>query len=207
MDLSRRLIDLYERTVDVARAGDLTTTHLLAYSMPLLMVPLERMGDKTSMSERQGEPAMAKSFRELKDTRFGDTPFCPASDHAAWRFAVVDRSVIETPEQWVTERGIHPCNDLSASAATVIAEDVLLTMRHGLAHGNVVYLDESGAERPGRRVTQLGFVARTRVLRGKNWDGRHRVVVVRESAYAGFLLRWASWLEQFHDNGRFRLAA
>ncbi len=71
------------------------------------------------------------------------------------------------------------------------AKTVLLTIRRALAHGNVVYLDDAGHERPGSQVRYLAFLSR-------HEDGAsHRVVMFGQEDFLLFLKAWISWLQAF----------
>ena len=81
-------------------------------------------------------------------------------------------------------------------------ENVLMTVRHALAHGNVVYLNEVGDEAPGRRVTHMAFVAS-----GRDGSTAYRAVIVEELAFVDFLKMWADWLARYNIDSTLRQAA
>lgn len=110
---------------------------------------------------------------------------------------------INNPSKWQDTFGRHP---LRAGAINNIKEqnviNILLTLRHALAHGNVVYLNEDGNEAPGRRVTHLAFVSK-----GLIGSASYRVLIVEENAFVDFLKAWANWLSKFNMDSTLRRAA
>ena len=114
--------------------------------------------------------------------RFQDTPFWAEADRERWHFAHVTKNV-DKPSAWLDADGEHPLRrDSPALAADVLFDDIIHTMRHGLAHGCVVYLDENGDERPNRRVTQVAFLSRAKE-KGLPPETR-RLLVVDEEAFS-----------------------
>lgn len=209
-EFAQRVSTLLSKTRPVAEASDLTTTHAVVMAMPLLVVPLERLvlGGRQTMREDAAESDLAAALRGQLDLRFDQTPFFEPSTADAWRILVVPDNVVDQPERWLDADGRHPCAPGAVSQAPASRFGViLLTLRHGLSHGNVVYLDEQGHERPNRPVTQLAFISRTKGEHGRPWDGRHQIVIVREVEFLAFLLRWAEWLRQWTLPSSLREAA
>lgn len=205
-----RALELLEATRGTASEMNLTTTHALTMAMPLIVIPLERGFGRSSLRDRKPSNQFAADLRQLCGMPFAQSPLWTASDAAAWRYLLVDDEHIDSPSQWsasLSQRVHGDRIDVRAGARSV--SDILHVMRHGLSHGNVVYLDADGLEQPGRTATQIAFVARTSTAsRRETWDGRHRVVVVEEEAFFGFLRSWCLWLQNAADQtGSLRRAA
>ena len=200
----RRLLDVMHPT---AKKEDLTASFTLMVAMPLLMIPLERT------MARRGEPVNvindvdeARSFVAALNSRKREL-FCEAflknpDQLHDWRYVEIVRK-IDRPSEWRDTLDRHP---MQAGAHNDIkeqdVENVLLTLRHALAHGNVVYLNEDGDEAPGRRVTHLAFVSEPR----SGSDG-YRVLIVEENAFVEFLKAWADWVAGFNVDSSLRSAA
>ena len=66
-------------------------------------------------------------------------------------------------------------------------ENMLITLRHVLAHGNVLHLNgEGGDEAPGRQVTHMAFV-----VNGHGSEA-YRALIVEAVALVRFLEAWAN---------------
>jgi hypothetical protein len=204
---TRRMIRLLDAMLPIAQQQDLTTSMALMVAMPLLMIALERT------TTRGGEPVNAindvhdaRSFvsalRQLKRQPFYKAFLQRPEQLIQWRFLEITRK-IDHPSEWRDSVNRHPLqpgaqNDIKEQDV----ENVLLILRHALAHGNVVYLNEDGIETPGRRVTHLAFVSE-----GRSRSDACRVLIVEESAFIDFLRGWAQWVSQFNINSSLRRAA
>lgn len=206
-EIPQRMMRLLDAIQPIAREQDLTTSMALMVAMPLLMIPLERT------NSRRGEPVNAindvndaRSFvsalRQLKRQPFYKAFLRRPEQLVQWRFLEVTRK-IDHPSEWRDSLNRHPLqpgaqNDIKEQDV----ENILLTLRHALAHGNVVYLNEEGCEAPGRRVTHLAFVSE-----GRARDRAYRVLIVEENAFIEFLKSWAHWVEGFNMDSSLRRAA
>ena len=201
-----RVLCLLENLAEQAAAMDLSTTFIVSLAMPMLVIPLERLKSGHKFSDAKVDSRLNRAYEGLKRKPFGETPFWQGSDQARWRFAYVIKNV-DRPDRWRDTNGSHPLAGQPAiRAEDVCFENILLTLRNGLAHGSVVYLDEQGQERPNRRVTQVGFLSN---IRGDEAApaGSHRLVVVEEQALRRFLIAWCQWMQTFHLSTSLRLAA
>jgi hypothetical protein len=199
----RRLLDAM---YPVAHEQDLTTSFTLMVAMPLLMIPLERTatyrGEPTNaISDVDTAQPFVRALGKLKRSLFWEAFLHDPELLHRWRFTEIVRR-IDHPSQWRDSLGRHPMrpgarNDIKEQTV----ENVLMTLRHALAHGNVVYLNEEGDEAPGRRVTHMAFVA----------DGRasdaYRVVIVEEVAFIEFMKTWADWLAGYNIDSSLRRVA
>ena len=206
-EIPRRMMSLLDAMQPIAEQQDLTTSMALMVAMPLLMIPLERT------NTRRGEPVNA--INEVRDAasfvsalrRLKRQSFCAAflkrpEQMSQWRYLEIDDD-IDHPSEWRDSLDRHP---LSPGAQNDIreqdVENILLTLRHALAHGNVVYLNEQGCETPGRRVTHLAFVSE-----GRSSADAYGVLIVEENAFIDFLRRWAHWVSGFNMDTAIRRKA
>ena len=199
----RRLLDAM---YPVAHEQDLTTSFTLMVAMPLLMIPLERTatyrGEPTNaISDVDTAQPFVRALRKLKRDLFWEAFLHDPDLLHRWRFTEIVRR-IDHPSQWRDSLDRHPMrpgarNDIKEQTV----DNVLMTLRHALAHGNVVYLNEEGDEAPGRRVTHMAFVAD-----GRGTDA-YRVVIVEEVAFVEFLKAWADWLTGYNIDSTLRRAA
>lgn len=192
----RSLIDAME---PVARDKDLLTSFALMVAMPVLIIPLERVAKRGSQGKNEINdvhvaPRFAADWGQKRREKFVDAFVPNQEDRSKWRYLELPRDQIERPTNWKDTLGRHP---LHPGAVNEIVnqdvENVLMVMRHGLAHGSIVYLDEDGNENPFRRVTHLAFVARAM---GEDL-GRatsFRVLIVEQEAFLSFLKCWTDWI-------------
>lgn len=201
--MRRLLDDMYPMAVQQG----LTTSFTLMVAMPLLMIPLERTATRgrapaNAISDVNTARSFVQALRGLKQSLFWVEFLQNPELLHKWRFTeIIDN--INHPSEWRDSLGRHPMqpgarNDIKEQTV----ENVLLTMRHALAHGNVVYLNEEGDEAPGRRVTHMAFVAS-----GLNQSVAYRVVIVEELAFVDFLKAWADWLARYNIDSSLRRAA
>lgn len=206
-EIPQRMMRLLDAIQPIAQQQDLTTSMALMVAMPLLMIPLERT------TTRRGEPVNAindvhdaRSFvaalRQLKGQPFHKAFLQRPDQLVQWRYLEVAKN-IDHPSEWRDSLDRHPLrrgaqNDIKEQNV----ENVLLTLRHALAHGNVVYLNEDGYEAPNRRVTHLAFVSE-----GRSRVGAYRVLIVEENAFVEFLKAWAKWVSRFNMDSTLRRAA
>ena len=206
-EIPQRMMRLLDAIQPIAREQDLTTSMALMVAMPLLMIPLERTNTKhgapvNAINEVRDAASFVSALRRLKKQ-----PFCAAflrrpEQQSQWRYLEIEEN-IDHPSEWRDSLNRHPLapgaqNDINQQDV----ENILLTLRHALAHGNVVYLNEQGYEVPGRRVTHLAFVSE-----GRARADAYRVLIVEENAFIEFLKSWAHWVEGFNMDSSLRRAA
>ncbi|PIT80537.1 hypothetical protein B9Z41_01005 [Limnohabitans sp. JirII-31] len=198
-----RLLDVM---YPIAQEQDLTTSFTLMMAMPLLMIPLERTATKggkpaNAISDVDTAQPFVQALHKLKCDLFWEVFLGNPELLHRWRFTEIARR-IDHPSQWRDSLDQHPMrsgarNDIKKQTV----ENVLLTLRHALAHGNVVYLNDEGEEAPGRRVTHMAFVAD-----GRGTDA-YRVVIAEEVAFVEFLKAWADWLARYNIDSSLRRVA
>jgi hypothetical protein len=134
------------------------------------------------------EDGLLRSIRHLRRRPFLEAPFWGGIAPKFFRYA----KIINDPEvagAWRNEAGIHPVHSNGNT--------VLRTIRHALAHGNIVYLDQRGHESPGSQLRYLAFLS-------KHDDGRsHRVAIFGEEDFLMFLKGWITWLQTFPPEHKF----
>ena len=206
-EIPQRMMSLLDAMLPIALKHDLTTSMALMVAMPLLMIPLERTNTKRGepanvINDVRGSSSFVTALRELKNRPFYEA-FLPRPEQLIlWRYLEIGNN-IDHPSEWRDALDRHP---LRPGAQNEIkeqdAENILLTLRHALAHGNVVYLNEDGYEAPGRRVTHLAFVSE-----GRPRTNAYRVLIVEENAFIEFLRTWAQWVSKFNLGTSLRRAA
>ncbi|MBS0412799.1 MAG: hypothetical protein JSR68_00350 [Proteobacteria bacterium] len=206
-EVPQRMKRLLDVMYPMAQQEDLTTSFTLMVAMPLLMIPLERTAKKghkpvNAINDVDAAQSFVRELQRLKRSLFSDAFLRDPGLLHKWRFTEIARDINE-PSQWRDSLGRHPMlpgarNDIKEQNV----ENVLLTIRHALAHGNVVYLNEEGKETPGRQVTHMAFVAN-----GRPGSSAYRVVIVEEQAFVEFLKAWARWLSDYQIDSTLRRAA
>lgn len=206
-EIPQRMMRLLDAMQPIAKQQDLTTSMALMVAMPLLMIPLERTNTNrgepvNAINDVLGARSFVRALRKLKQQPFYEAFLQRPEQLMQWRFLEITRN-IDHPSEWRDSLNRHPLqpgaqNDIKNQDA----KNVLLTLRHALAHGNVVYLNEDGIETPGRRVTHLAFVSE---CRGRS--DAYRVLIVEERAFIDFLRGWAEWVSHFNINSSLLSAA
>lgn len=187
----QRCGQLLEMLEPRAREADLVGSFSLLVASSAFTIPFGRMTEPKHPLGRP-ERGFSSAIKALARTPFLAAPFWNRQTPAFFRYA----RIVNDPEfagGWKDEDGGHPI----ASSAEKDGNTVLRTIRHALAHGNVVYLDESGHESPGSRVRYLAFLA-------KHDDGNSfRVAIFGEEDFLTFLKAWIAWLQTFPPESAF----
>jgi len=177
-----QLLDMLESP---ARDADLLGSFALLVASAAFTIPFGRMVEK---AHPLGPPedALYKAVDSLKKLSFADSPFWGGAKPGFFRYA----KIVTDPEDsigWLNERGEHPLESMEVKDAKI----VLRLIRNGLAHGNVVYLDEDGYETAGKRMVYLAFLSRHDSGNG------FRVAIFDEDSFLVFLKGWIGWLQAF----------
>lgn len=173
--------------------GPLTTTFLLAMAMPMLLLPFERIVQPASQKRSHGDDrdldvSLTKRMLGGLGGPFKNMPFFAAG---AW-------SMVDTQEAFNTagELPAGPAVALSEQAsfdraANETAADFLEALRHSLAHGGVMYLDQTGnTSHDEDPVAMVAFVS----VAYPNNTKHLRVIRVDEGSFKNFLAAWAKWV-------------
>lgn len=206
-EIPRRMMSLLDAMQPIAEQQDLTTSMALMVAMPLLMIPLERTTTKDGepvnvINDVHDATSLVDAMQGLKLQPFYQAFLQRPDQLTQWRYLEIAKN-IDCPSEWQDSLGRHPLrpgaqNDIKDQDA----ENILLTLRHALAHGNVVYLNEDGFEGPDRLVTHLAFVSK-----GRSRGSAYRVLIVEENAFIEFLRRWAHWVSGFNMDTSIRRKA
>ena len=184
-----QLLNLLE---PLARERDLVGSLSLLVASAAFTIPFGRLTE-TDHPLGRPEHELAKAIRRLRRRPFLEAPFWNGASPDFFRYA----RVVNDPEYagaWRDEAGKHPLQ----SAESKDGNTVLRTIRHALAHGNVVYLDENGHESPGHRLRYLAFLS-------KHDDGQsYRVAIFGEDDFLKFLKSWIAWLQTFPPEREFQ---
>ena len=182
---------LLEMIEPQARSADLIGSLALLVASAAFTIPFGRI---TEPAHPLGLPEyeLSRAIMNLRRHHFLDAPFWKGYRPTFFRYA----KIINNPEfaaGWLNDAGQHPINSTEEKDANT----VLRTIRHALAHGNVVYLDENGHEEPGQVLRFLAFLS-------KHEDGQsHRAVIFGEEDFLGFLKAWIAWIQTFPAQNKF----
>lgn len=184
-----QLLDMLEGQ---ARKADLVGSFALLVASASFTIPFGRITE-TRHPLGRSESALSDAIKGLKRCKsFLNAPFWNGNPPELFRYAKILNDP-EHAEHWRNADGVHPIN----SSEKKDANTVLRTIRHALAHGNVVYLDENGHEKPGNSLCFLAFL-------DKHDDGKsHRVVIFEEEGFLAFLKAWIAWLQTFPKESGF----
>jgi hypothetical protein len=156
-----------------------------------ITIPWGRMTESDHPLGRP-ERELQRAIRQLKRRPFLKAPFWANATPEFFRYA----KIVNDPENagaWRDRAGNHPLHSTEIKDGNT----VLRTVRHALAHGNVVYLDEHGRENPDTPLRFLAFLSKHEV------EESHRVAIFGEEDFLIFLKGWIAWLQTFPPEGEF----
>lgn len=186
-----RLIETLEE-----QSGDLMGSFSLLAAGAVLTMPYERMKKGHFLNPVGRDADLRLAIRTLRKTPFISAPFWRRPiNPEAWRMTRIVSS-FRAGERWRDETGRHP---LAPKAPNTIgekkAEDVLRVLRNALAHGNIIYLDQDGVEKPGATLRYLGFLSRYEESEIKREESEtYRLIAVAPHHFLEFVKDWATWV-------------
>jgi hypothetical protein len=136
------------------------------------------------------ERHLFQAIEGLEKRPFLDAPFLDRTKHMFFRYAEISTKQPEHAASWRNAAGVHPIK----SSEVADGKTVLKAVRNALAHGNIIYLDESGEEKPGKRLHYIAFLSERR---HRNCIVGYRVVIFDEESFLGLLKSWIAWLQTF----------
>lgn len=180
----------------------LKATFLLAISMPMINLPLERI--EKYLDGKPNPPAghmndairnrhAAKAIKSVVDNtiKLQKAPFFVAG---AWRYCELPKGT-RFPD--LAGRGLPQdiattLNDKAAEAGPLITTQLFCSiLRNSLAHGGILFLNEQGQSTSEDPVQKFAFVTTNRM---RNPNALHFLRVGMKD-YREFLAKWAKWLE------------
>ncbi len=209
VEYPQRCLDLIEALEPTARQRDFVGSFSLLAAAAVFVIPYERMGSTTHpLHKGTRDVDLFAALKSLRRQPFTTAQFWNGNPPNAWRFSRIMTNANDTAG-WEDERGLHP---MSANAENSLpgrkAEDVLRVIRNALAHGNIVYLNESGFEQRDTKLQFLGFLSRyEETPEQKAQSETYRLVTTTEDEFLRFVKLWAKWVSQFRDDDRLSEAA
>lgn len=189
-------LDEYARQISEPRfgSGPLTTTFAVTMAMPLIIVPIERLGTYRGAAkhDQKSLPKMYERLTTELERPFSKVPFRGGGQ---WSLMSVPGQV-RGPEDWreCQERsgGIFS-PELCTAVDELPALRVLNGLRCALAHGSIAYLDSRGRYSPGEE-------AKTIALFANDYGARLvRIYSVRQDDFLDFLRSWAEFLTEISE--------
>ena len=207
-ELALRAFELFRALEPEARnvmgeapsGGSLYPTFLLSMAMPIIIQPYERFFEidnpkkSALMVEFDGyEPnsPLAKGLDELKDmTNLSGSPF----DKAKWHYAFL-RGTYKLVDGISEDLERHLNNPAAAVKAQRKRPKVVLgILRHALAHGSIVYLDQE--EQPSIYGPVEHFL-----FANSRPNGIVEFLKVNVEDFKMFITAWAKWLRDHDGRG------
>jgi hypothetical protein len=176
---------LLEMLEGPARRADLLGSFALLVASAAFTIPFGRIVERTHPLGRPEEELFA-AVDGLKKKSFVTAPFWAGTTPAFFRYARIETDA-EKSSGWQDAHGNHPLQSTEEKDANT----VLRTIRHALAHGNIVYLDRDGYETIGNRLAFIAFLSKHESSKG------FRVVIFDEETFLAFLKAWTGWLQTF----------
>lgn len=198
-----RCLQLLNLLEPQARQAKLVGSFSLLVGAAAFVVPFERLKPRHPLKLAESEGGLSASlarFDSKKSELFLTAAAWGGVQLGEWRFSRI-MTFPEDTSRWQDEDGSHP---MAKSAKNSIGRrrvgEVLRVLRNALAHGNVVYLDESGFETRGKPVQFLGFLSRyEESAEARAVSETYRLVVTTEENFLRFLKVWVTWLSEFKE--------
>jgi hypothetical protein len=198
-----RCLELLNMLEPQARRAHLVGSFSLLVGAAAFVIPYERLQRRHPLKLAESEGGLSASlarFDSKKSDLFLTATAWRGVPLGEWRFS----RIMKFPEytsRWEDEDGSHPMStDAKNSIETRRVGEVLRVLRNALAHGNVVYLDESGFETRGKHVQSLGFLSRyEESAESRAVSETYRLVVTTEENFLQFLKVWVVWLATFKE--------
>ncbi|MEJ6846800.1 hypothetical protein V3589_11345 [Sinorhizobium fredii] len=174
----------------------LKATFLLSVSMPIVILPIERI------LKYKRKPAEVHMNDAILNARLADAVDraidLQAKVHTAkfftgsWQYATLEKgsgfpnlAAVGLPEVIAAHldapQALEDARNLSANRFCKI-------LRNALAHGGVLYLDQYGRSRSGAPVRRFAFVSTD------NSNKRLHFLRIKMADYRAFLQRWVDWM-------------
>jgi len=186
----RQLLDMLEPQ---AREAGLLGSFALLVASAAINIPYGQITEKNHPLGRP-EGDLSHAIKNLTQCPFLEAPFWNGNKPEFFRCAkIVNIKCI--PNSWRNAEGVRPIS----STETTDANCALKTIRHALAHGNVLYLDENGYETPNNKLCYLAFI-------GRKKNQIYHIVIFGMEDFLKFLKAWIEWLQKFPPYSEFRCA-
>lgn len=188
-------MELFEVLEGVARQQELVGSFSLVVATSVFLIPYERMKATHPLHRPEDEADIYRAIRRAERQKFMEGEFWRERPHDIWRYSRVMNNANRTLE-WRDESDLHPMDGRSKNTIKERSvSDVLRVLRNSLAHGNVVYLDETGFEKVGAKVQHLAFLSRyEETAEQRRQSETYRLVVTTEEGFLHFVKSWATWL-------------
>lgn len=193
------LHDLYEQLSDSEGAKlPLKATFLLSISMPIVILPIERIlkykrgPSEVHMNDAVLNQRLAESVARAIDLQ-GQVHL---ADFFAgqWQYASLEKGSGFPNLAWngLPEDIAHQLDspDATKNASNLSADDFCRILRNALAHGGVLFLDKHGRSRSDAPVRRFAFVSTDRP---RNPTKLH-FLRIGMADYRAFLQCWVRWL-------------
>jgi hypothetical protein len=175
--------------------GNLGTTFLLAMSMPILVLPLERIlkpnNNAAMADDRNRDQELSDQIKSEFTTGriFGNAPF---ADHKKWSY------IKGWPRFNITDAWQHKlCEALMSNEATLTASatdanQIMGDLRNALSHGGIAYLNDEGRHIEKDAAKVLAFVS----TEHPGASAKFNILTISEDDYREFLQHWSLWLNK-----------
>ncbi|WP_417809498.1 hypothetical protein [Thioclava sp.] len=192
-----RCLQLLETFEPIAKDRDLFVTFSVMLASSILLVPWERANNRHPLKQEHGGDLQAE-IKKLEKQKWQAADFWAGNGLGEWRFSRIMGDPNEARD-WPGEGGNPSFSVEENTIQRRSVGDVFRVLRNALAHGNIIYLDESGVETEGTRVQHIAFLSRYE----ENDEQRaaaetYRLVTVRESDFLPFVRAWAHWVIAHH---------
>lgn len=195
------LRDLYEQLSDSDGTRlPLKATFLLSVSMPIVILPIERIL-KYKQKRAEGHMNDAVLNPRLADA-VDRAIFLKGKVHKAtfftgsWQYASLAKGAgfPNLAEAGLPDAVVAQLDAPEAveRAKSLSADTFCRILRNALAHGGVLYLDQNGRSSSGAPVRRFAFVSTDRL----NNPTELRFLRIKMADYRAFLQHWVDWLNR-----------
>lgn len=203
-----RCLELIETMEAEAHRRHLVGSFSLLVAPSLFLIPYERMKEQHPIREHEREPEIYAAMKRIRSQKFLDADFWAGQRKESWRLTRIVSRVNKTGN-WRDENGLFPFDSNAQNRiSNSSVNKIIRVIRNALAHGNIVYVNESGFEQHGTKLQFLCFLSR---FEESNEDRRksetYYLLSVAEEEFLGFLKAWAAWLGSHQMDSRIQEAA
>lgn len=203
-EVSQRALEpickFYDRLPECERKGFPEATFLLSVSMPIVILPIERIQKHTGstighMDDTAHNKDLANAIK--KTVNMSEKVHNKKFFADMWQYASLKKeggfpnlAVKGLPEKIVEE--LNSQKEATKRAGQLSTLCFFKILRNALAHGGVLYLDECGDSRPDAIVHRFAFVSTDRQRKPTEL----RFLQIKVIDYRKFLERWVKWMDK-----------
>lgn len=184
--------------------GPLTTTFLLAMATPIIVVPIERIANKTKNNQSYVDDGyideqLTRKFQNIyKLDSLTDAAFFEKNSWSLVKWNKT-KEPLNIARDFPQELASCLAKENAATAASKMPlSEWAACLRNAISHGGIAYLDKDGFQATGNSAKMFAFVSgdyKEDDAKKRNLVGI-KVLRISEEAFKNFLKLWVIWLRE-----------